>query len=117
MQIQIRDLALWTHIGVPEEERAREQRIFATVTLGCDESASKTDAVTDTMDYEELAHHFREVAKSERKTLEKLAADLCDAALAFDKVLRVSVELTKCILPGVREVTVRMERGNPYSSI
>ena len=50
-KISIVDLELQVHIGVPDEERAKPQRILMTVDMDHDfSSAIATDSVTKTID-------------------------------------------------------------------
>ncbi|MBM3227530.1 dihydroneopterin aldolase [Candidatus Peribacteria bacterium] len=109
--LTIHDLELWTHIGVPEEERKTEQRILVTIELLSDLSpVGKTDDVTQGIDYEQLVHDVRVLAKIERKTIERLAEDIAAMILKSYKPESVKVSVLKQPLPGVRGVKATITR-------
>ena len=112
MEIKISALELWTHIGVPREERVCEQRMLASVRISCKETASKSDAIAETIDYNEVIDAIKACSRLERKTLEKFSADIADAILAFDRVEHVEVSLTKHLLPGTKGITVTLSRSS-----
>lgn len=92
--INLQDIGLWTHVGVPDNERKTEQRIRVSIELGTDLSAAgKTDDVTDSINYADVVESIHRLAKKERKTIEKLAEDIATMILkdfAADQV-KVSV--------------------------
>ena len=54
--ITIHNLELRTHIGVPEEERAQEQRLLISVEMNVDTaSAAKSDDVAQSIDYDRVS--------------------------------------------------------------
>lgn len=109
--LTIRDLKLWTHIGVLEEERKREQRILATVTLELmKQGAGESDDIKDSVDYEVIVRAIRELAKSERHTLEKFAEDIARGVLKNKSAERVTVSLRKFVLPGTEDVSLAIVR-------
>lgn len=106
--ITLRDIELWTQIGVTEEERGSEQRILATVTLSITEEAGESDDLWHTVSYEAVLTEIRALAKKERKTLERFASEIAAASLRFPRVRSVTVTLRKCILPGTKEVSLSL---------
>ena len=109
--LTITDLELWTHIGVPEEEREREQRLLVTIELLFDaRPAAETDDVQKSVDYEKLAADVRACAKSERQTIERLAEDIARMILEKYHPGQCSITEKKYILPGVKEVSVSIRR-------
>lgn len=109
--LTITSFELWTRIGVPYEERSREQRILLSVQVElANGGAGTSDELKDTMDYEEITQEIRRLAKGERKTLEKLAEDIASAVLQHPHVARVTVTLRKFILPGTKEVSLTIVR-------
>ncbi|OGJ61473.1 hypothetical protein A3C37_04080 [Candidatus Peribacteria bacterium RIFCSPHIGHO2_02_FULL_53_20] len=107
----ITDLELWTHIGVPEKERKTEQRILVTIELLGDLSpVGKSDDVTRGIDYEKLTNAVRALAKTERKTIERLAEDIAEMILKSYKPQSVKVSVWKEPLPGVRGVKATIQR-------
>jgi len=105
--LSISGLELWTHIGVPEEEREREQCLILDLTLHI-ESKGGSDEVS--IDYESIAKDIRDLGKTERKTIEKLASDTAEMILKKYQPQSVSVTVQKFPLPGTRAVTFTILR-------
>lgn len=111
MRITITDLELWLKIGVPDEERAREQRILVTLLLDCEEpQAAWTDKVEDTVNYEEIVRLVRKITQGEKKTLEKLGDDILDVILNMPSVHHATVEMKKFVFPETRSVSITLTR-------
>lgn len=111
-EITLQGFELWTHIGVPEEERMAEQRIFATVTLEVkDGKGRRSDSLADTVDYEVLYRMIKELAKREHKTLEGFAEEIATMVLKDSRIAHVTVLLRKFILPGTKEASVTITRN------
>ena len=108
MLLHIESLGLWTHIGVPDEEREKEQQILVSLMLEVREEASKSDALGDTLDYTSLVAALKKAAKGERKTLEKFGQELIATILKFDRVEKITMNLTKFVLPGTKGVTISL---------
>ncbi|RJQ19091.1 dihydroneopterin aldolase [Candidatus Woesearchaeota archaeon] len=72
--IHIRKLALWTRIGITDDERKEPQALFADITLACDLSlAGRTDLISDTIDYRDVARDIRALGNHTFSTVEHLA--------------------------------------------
>ncbi|OGJ59933.1 hypothetical protein A2881_02255 [Candidatus Peribacteria bacterium RIFCSPHIGHO2_01_FULL_55_13] len=109
--LTITDLELWTRIGVPDEERKAEQRILVTIELQGDLSpVGKSDDVSKGIDYEMLTNEVRALAKTERKTIERLAEDIAAMIIALYNPESVKVSVWKEPLPGVRGVKATITR-------
>jgi len=112
-RIEIRDLLLRGIIGVNDWERAAEQDILINITLTADlTQAGKTDSIDDTVNYRTLTKQIiSHVEKSQRFTVEALAADIAGICLAQDGVAGARVRVEK---PGAlrfaRSVGVEIER-------
>lgn len=93
----IRGLELAAVIGVYEAERQAPQRLVADLELDCDtRAAAVSDAVEDTLDYQQIAHDIEHFAVSTRFYLvETLANRLADRLLADHPITALSLELTK----------------------
>ena len=104
--LHIESLELWTHIGVPAEEREKEQRILVSLALEVRQEATKSDTLKDTLDYDALVSAVRKCAEGERKTLEKFGNEIIETVMEFDRVEKVTVNLTKSVLPGTEGVTI-----------
>lgn len=75
--IRLTDIELWTHIGVPEAERATAQRVLVSIELQHSlKNVGTTDDVTLGIDYADVTAKIVELGKKERKTIECLAEDI-----------------------------------------
>ncbi|HYE32352.1 MAG TPA: dihydroneopterin aldolase [Methylomirabilota bacterium] len=111
--ITLHDLAVSFHVGVPDAERARSQRLLLTVELQADLSrAAATDDLKHTVDYFELVQAIKSFgAGREWRLIEKLAADIAEMILDRYSVTRVSVEVRKFIVSDCRFIAVRISRS------
>ncbi len=111
--IHIKDLALPTTVGVPDEERSLPQSVSVNAVLTMAQSwQGIDDDLSKTVDYYEVTQAMRRVAaEGERKLIETLAEDLAGAILGFDGVDSVQLEVEKFILPGCGAVSVEIIRG------
>ena len=108
MKISIVDLEVFYRVGVPDEERAKPQRLLLTVEMECDFSkAAKTDSIADTIDYFAVTQRLLKFGEGrEWKLIEKLAADIVGMILSEFKPQSVTVELRKFPIPQARHVSV-----------
>ena len=107
----IHDLELWTHIGVPEEERKKEQRLLVTLEMQLDtDAAAKSDDIEKSIDYEKVVAEIRVLAKAERKTLERFAEDIAESVLKKFHPEQVTVTVKKFALPGTASVSLTIVR-------
>ncbi len=80
--ILLQNINVWTRIGIPDEERRQKQQIFVTVELlGSLRSIAKSDNVSDGIDYAKVTEEVQEIAKIERKTIERFAEDIASMIL------------------------------------
>ncbi len=110
--ITLSDLEADCRVGVTEAERAQPQRLRISLELQADFSAAaRTDALTDTVDYQAVADAvLSRCRQGEWQLIEKLAADLAQAVLDTFKPARVTVEVKKYAIPRSRHVAVRLTR-------
>jgi FolB domain-containing protein len=111
-KISIVDLEVFYHVGVPDEERAKPQRLLLTVEMDCDFSkAAKTDGIGDTIDYFAVSRRLLKFGDGRSwKLIEKLAADIANLILAEFKPQSVTVEVKKFPIPEARCVSVVITR-------
>jgi dihydroneopterin aldolase len=104
--LYVQDIEIWTHIGVPETERATEQRILVSVELFTElKNVAKNDELGRGIDYQQVTDGIRALAATPRKTLERLVEDVAEHILAtYSPVGGVKVSAQKFVLPGVRAV-------------
>ncbi len=110
--ITIADLEVFYCVGVPEEERAKPQRLLVTVELEFDmTSASISDRIEKTIDYNRIVQDLLRFGEGRSwKLLEKLTANLADTILATYRPDSVTVEIKKFVIPQARYVSVNLTR-------
>jgi FolB domain-containing protein len=111
--LYIQDLEVWTRIGVPNEERANEQRLLVSIELFLDLApAAKTDDVSKSIDYALVASDVRALAGTSRKTLERFAEDTATMILkTYAPAGGVKVSIQKFILPDTKAVCLTIFRS------
>jgi dihydroneopterin aldolase/2-amino-4-hydroxy-6-hydroxymethyldihydropteridine diphosphokinase len=114
-RILIDDLRVLALIGALPHEREAKQPLRVDLSIGVDlRDAGRTDELDDTVHYGLVAERVVELAEeSKHILLERLAADIADTVLAFDRVEEVDVTVTKLRPPvptPVQSTAVRMVR-------
>ena len=111
--ITIKDLAVFYCVGVPDEERAKPQRLLLTVEMALDFSyAAATDDLTRTIDYHAVSLKLLRFGENRSwKLAEKLASDIAEMILAEFKPESVSVGVKKFIIAEARYIKVSLVRS------
>ena len=111
--ITLCDLEVHYHVGVPDEERARPQRLLISVEMDADfQKAARWDDLRETIDYYAVSRRILRFGEGRSWLLiERLAVDLAEIILSEFRPARVVVEVRKFILPEARHVSVRTERS------
>jgi FolB domain-containing protein len=112
-KISIVDLEVFFNVGVPDEERAKPQRLLLTVQMEFDfSSAAISDRVTKTIDYFAVAQYVTKFGEGRSwKLIEKLASDIADEVLSKFHPQSVWVEVKKFALPQARYVSASLTAG------
>jgi len=112
-KITICNLEVFYHVGVPDEERARQQRLLLTVEMACDLSvAVASDGLTGTIDYAAVAQRLVKFGEGRSwKLIERVAAEIAEMILNEFRAQAVLVEVKKFILPETRYVSVSVIRS------
>lgn len=110
--IHITDLEVHYHVGVPDEERAKPQRLLISVDMEHDFTmAVSRDEVSDTINYFDVTQRLLRFGEDcHWRLIETLAADIAAMVLEDFKPRRVTVEVKKFIIPQARHVAVRVTR-------
>ena len=111
--IMIRNLEVWTHIGVPDEERETKQKLLVSVAFKTSAvaRAAATDDLALSTDYFKVGERIKAVAAEKpRKLIETLAEELAQKILAEFGLKKVKIEIRKFILPDAEWVGVSIER-------
>jgi dihydroneopterin aldolase len=110
-KISIVDLGVFYRVGVPDEERARPQRLLLTVEMNFDFSAAQTDSIGGTIDYFAVSQRLLNFGDGRSwKLIEKLAADIAGLILSEFKPESVTVEVKKFPIPQARHVAVTLTK-------
>lgn len=111
-EIEIRRLAVETHIGVPDEERANPQTLWITVRMRPSQGFyGLHDKVSNTVDYYEVSQRLAGLASEKpRHLIETLAAEIAELLLSDYPLSSVDVEVEKRILADADSVSVRIRR-------
>jgi dihydroneopterin aldolase len=100
-RVRLNDIVLFAHLGVTEAEREVGQRIHLDLELELDLGASsRSDALTDTVNYEAVYRRVVEVVeRSRHRLLEALAGDLVGEILGSFPAEAVRVRVRKPNVP------------------
>lgn len=115
--IIIQDLAVLYHVGVPDSERAKPQRLLISLELRSDFTrACETDDLRATIDYYGVCQRLQRFGEGRAwKLIEKLAGDIAAMVRSEFGADSVVVEVKKFIIPEARYVAVRLERPTSIS--
>jgi len=111
-RITIKDLEVCFHVGVPEEERATQQKLLITIEMTHDLAASAaSDNLAETINYYTVCQVVKELGRTRQwKLIEALADDICECMLDQFKPTLVRVVIKKFIIPDARWVSVEITR-------
>jgi len=109
-KITIVDLEVFYHVGVPDEERAKPQRLLLTVDMEFDfSSAAMNDRVTKSIDYFVVAQRLLKFGEGRSwKLIETVATDVADLVLMEFRPENVMVEVKKFSIPQAHYVSVSL---------
>lgn len=110
--ILIEELEVYYRVGVPDEERAKPQRLLLSLRLEHDfGAAAATDNLVHTIDYYAVTRRLLQLGEGrEWRLIEKLAVDIAETVLREFHPHRVSVTVKKFIIPEARWVAVQLTR-------
>ena len=112
-KVLIEMLLCWAHVGVPEAERRRRQKVLIDLELGLDlKKAGRTDRVEATVDYAAVAREVKRLAEGRSfRLVEAMAESVAQAVRRRFRVKQVRVRIRKFSVPGVGSVGVEITRG------
>ena len=110
--IRIEELELSSRIGVPEDERARAQRLTATIVIEPERPFDQLgDDLENTVDYVLISQAVQELARERpRQLLETLAEEIVAMLLTGFPLVAAEIELRKYILAETAFVAVKLRR-------
>jgi 7,8-dihydroneopterin aldolase/epimerase/oxygenase len=111
-KITIADLEVYYCVGVPEEERAKPQRLLITIELEFDfSSAAVSDRIEKTIDYGSIAQDLLTYGEGRSwKLIEKVAANIADRILIQYRPQTVDIEVKKFPIPKAAYVSVSLSK-------
>lgn len=113
--ILVSDFEVFYRVGVPDEERARPQRLLISLEMeprGGFGSAAAVDDLGRTIDYYAVTRRLLALGDGrEWRLIETLAVEIAGWVVQDFGAVRVLVEVKKFILPEARHVAVRVERS------
>jgi dihydroneopterin aldolase len=113
-EIHIASLELSACVGVPDDERARPQRLTVSLTLRPARGFSDLDdQLENTLNYAAVCAAVRDLARARpRRLIETLAGEIAATVLtSFAGCVSVDVELRKYVLADTDYVAVRLSRS------
>jgi dihydroneopterin aldolase len=112
-QIILDGIQIMAHVGVPDEERARAQKLEVSVTLDFDfQRAARDDELSESIDYDAVRRKTIEVVTGRpRSLIETVADEVAGTLLLTFHAARVDVAVRKFIFQDVRSVAVRLQRS------
>jgi FolB domain-containing protein len=110
--ITIKDLEVFYCVGVPDEERARPQRLLLTIEMQHDfTKAAAQDDLGETIDYFSVCQRLLQFGDGVHwKLIETLAVDIALMLLETYSPAAVTVEVKKFIIPQAQYVSTRATR-------
>lgn len=111
--IIISELEVFYRVGVPDEERAKPQRLLLNLEIAYDfAQAAEIDDLQGTIDYYSVCSRLLSFGdKREWKLIEKLAGDIAEMILNDFGAGRVQIEVRKFIIPQTNYVAVKLARS------
>ena len=111
-KITITDLEVHFCVGVPDEERAKPQRLLLTIEMEHDFcAAAATDDIAATIDYFDVSQKIMALENGRSwKLIEKLANDVADLVLTGYHPAAVTVTVKKFPIPQAAQVSVRLTK-------
>jgi len=110
--IRICDLEVFYRVGVPDEERAKPQRLLLTVEMESDFGpCAAADEISQTIDYFAVSQRLLTFGKLRSwKLIETLASEMAEMILREFRPYSVKIEVKKFIIPDARYVSVSLSR-------
>ncbi len=111
-EIHIEQLDVFTRIGVPEEERAKPQRLAVSISFWPYQQRNDlADHIERTVNYSTVAEETKNFLRDQSVSLiETLAERLASHLLQSFPIQKVTIELRKFALPDAKYVSITVTR-------
>ena len=111
-KIHIEQLAVFTRIGVPEEERAKPQKLTVSISFWpYRQTSDLADHIERTVNYSTVAEETKTFLRDQAVSLiETLAERLASHLLKSFPIQKLTIELRKFVLPDAKYVSITVTR-------
>ncbi len=112
-EIHIEQLEVFSHIGVPEDERANPQRLTVTISFWPSQpTPDLADNIRQTVNYSAVAEETKNFVRDHSVSLiETLADRLAAHLLKTFPIQKVTIEMRKFVLEDAKYVSVTVTRS------
>ena len=111
-QIHIEQLEVFTRVGVPEEERAKPQRLTVSISFWpYQQTRDLADDIEGTVNYSAVAEETKNFLHDQSvKLVETLAEVLASHLLKSFPIQKITIELRKFALEDAKYVSITVTR-------
>jgi len=111
-EIHIEQLEVFTRVGVPEEERAKPQKLTVSISFWpYQQTSDLADHIERTVNYSTVAEETKNFLRDQAVSLiETLAERLASHLLKSFPIQKLTIELRKFVLPDAKYVSVTVTR-------
>ena len=111
-EIHIEQLAVFTRVGVPEEERAKPQKLTVSISFWpYQQTSDLADHIERTVNYSTVAEETKNFLRDQTVSLiETLAERLASHLLKSFPIQKLTIELRKFVLPDAKYVSITVTR-------
>ena len=111
-EIHIEQLDVFTRVGVPEEERAKPQRLTVSISFWpYQQTRDLADNIEGTVNYSAVAEETKNFLRDQSlKLIETLAEVLASHLLKSFPIQKITIELRKFALEDAKYVSITVTR-------
>ena len=111
-EIHIEQLEVFTRVGVPEEERAKPQKLTVSISFWpYQQTSDLADHIEGTVNYSTVAEETKNFLRDQAVSLiETLAERLASHLLKSFPIQKLTIELRKFVLPDAKYVSITVTR-------
>ena len=111
-EIHIEQLDVFTRVGVPEEERAKPQRLSVSISFWpYQQTRDLADNIEGTVNYSAVAEETKNFLRDQSlKLIETLAEVLASHLLKSFPIQKITIELRKFALEDAKYVSITLTR-------
>ena len=111
-EIHIEQLEVFTRVGVPEEERAKPQKLTVSISFWpYQQTSDLADHIERTVNYSTVAEETKTFLRDQAVSLiETLAERLASHLLKSFPIQKLTIELRKFVLPDAKYVSITVTR-------